>query len=152
MGRIKDKKQSHKIDGKATSNQGCCSEQYPWFSFRAMTKNANYNLKKLSSGPDREITLLGLYKKLEELSSKSWRYWIQQPKTSGFETLPYDELFFKPNEEVLKITKDTNLFIFRFDTYLGNGKGRIIGYKESPCSVLHIIGYDIDFSAYDHGS
>lgn len=48
------------------------------------------------------------------------------------------------------LTGDTKMNIFRFDTHLGNGKGRIIGFKDSPCSAFNVIGYDFDFSAYSH--
>jgi hypothetical protein len=28
---------------------------------------------------------------------------------------------------------------------------RILGIREDGCPILHIIGYDFDFSAYNHG-
>ena len=150
MGKLRVKEQSNKVNGKVITNQGCCSEQYPWFSFKNMTKNSNYNLDVLSPGTEREQTLLGLYSRLNELSSKPWLYWTQQPTKTGLETLSYHEINFKA-DPYIELAKDTTLYIFRFDTHRGQGQGRIIGFKNAPCSVLHIIGYDLDFSAYNHG-
>jgi len=150
MGRIKAKSQNIKIDGKVNVNQGCCSDQYPWFSFKSLTHNDHYNLSKLSSGTEREQTLLGLYERLHELSCQPWLHWMQMRKSIGLETMTYNDIcFFAAPGEV--IAKDTTIYVFRFDTHLGQNKGRILGYKKDPCATLHIIGYDIDFSSYNHG-
>lgn len=149
MGKLKAKVQSNKIDGKSNANQGCSSDQHPWFSLRYMTTNKNHSLAFLGNGSDRETTLSCLFSRLEELSGKSWLYWTQQPKQTGLETIHYDQLNFSSSEDA-NLTKDTTIYVFRFDTYQGNGKGRIIGFKSAPCSVFHIIGYDFDFSAYKH--
>lgn len=151
MDKLKKQTAKLKIDGKPDNNQGCCSEQYPWFSFRGLTRNSRYNLENLSSGHDREITLLGLHAKLKELSSETWVYWQQQPKKTGLETLQYSDLNFDAGPKV-NLTNDTTVYVFRFDTYKGNNDGRIIGFKESPCSVFYIIGFDLNYTAYNHGS
>ena len=150
MGKLKAKSQNIKIDGKANVNQGCCAEQYPWLSFKSMTRNDRYNLSKLVPGTEREQTMVGLYSKLNELSSKPWLHWVTMRKTVGLETLTYNDLHFQaaPGEV---IAKDTTIYVFRFDTHLGTNKGRIMGYKNEPCAVLHIVGFDVDFSAYNHG-
>ena len=70
-------------------------------------------------------------------------------KRVGLETITYDQLHFSPGGDAI-ITKDTKLYVFRFDTYRGRNQGRIIGFKGAPCAVLHVVGYDFDFSAYDH--
>lgn len=150
MGKLKGKTQSNKITAQPVQSISCFSEQFPWFSFRSMTANSKYNLELLPAGTSRETTLLGLYARLQELSSQSWTYWTQQPKRIGLETLSYGDLSFEANSSA-SLSKDTTVYIFRFDTHVGNKCGRIIGYKNSPCAVFHIIGYDIDFSAYPHG-
>ena len=76
---------------------------------------------------------------------------MSMPRKTGLETIPFDELEFSPGPGA-NLTKDVKLFVFRFDTYQGTGQGRIIGFKSSPCSVYHIIGFDFDFSAYPHGA
>jgi len=150
MGKLKGKSQEPKITAVSSVPVSCFSEQFPWFSFRSMTATANYNLKNLPSGPMRELTFAGLYKRLQELSSNPWVYWTQQPKQSGLETLSYGDLKFTAGASAT-LSKDTTIYVFRFDTYKGSGEGRILGYKNSPCSVFHIIGYDLDFSSYNHG-
>ena len=129
----------------------CPSDQYPWVSFRYMTANKDFTVECLErlSGQQRETTLLNLYRKLVELSSRPWSYWLQQRKASGMESMDYSRLHFQANQDA-GLTSDTKVYILRFDTHLGSGKGRIIGFKQSPCAVLHIIGYDFDFSSYNH--
>lgn len=147
MGKLRTKEQNNKIRTQATNDRICCSEQYPWFSFKSLTSNSNYNLSSLKQGTEREATLHGLFEKLHELSSNTWLHWTQQPKKTGLETLKYEDIGFKACSS---ITNDATVYIFRFDTHLGSGHGRIIGYKDAPCATLHIIGFDLDFSAYKH--
>lgn len=151
MPTIRSREQKNKISKTSAFTPKCSSEQYPWFSFKCMTTNAKYNLSSLSPGSERESTLRGLYTRLIELSSQPWLYWLQQPKRSGLENLKYDDISFVANPQTT-LSKDTTLYIFRFDTYRGKKEGRIIGFKQDPCATFHIIGYDIDYSAYDHGS
>jgi len=150
MSKLKPQKQTNVIRKKFIGSAGCVSDQHPWFSFRYMTRNSAYNLKSLPEGKAREQTLLKLYERLEELSGKEWLYWNSQPKKTGTETIEYSDLNFTAGNGAA-ITGDSKLYVFRFDTHQGTGGGRIIGYKESPCAVLHIIGFDLDYSAYNHG-
>lgn len=153
MSSLRSKTQSPKIKkDTAPENQGCSSDQHPFFSFRYMTSNKRYSLSYLDAiqGASREKTLKSLYDKLETLSCYPWLYWTQQRKNIGLETIMYERIKFEPKQGA-NLSKDSTLYIFRFDTYQGNGKGRIIGFKSTPCSVFQIIGYDFDFSAYDHG-
>lgn len=151
MSKIHKPQQNNKINKAINENRGCVSEQFPWFSFRFMTANSHYSFDNFN-GKDKnetEKTLSGLYRKLEELSKKPWVYWMQQPKRIGLETINYEQLNFSPGADA-DISKDTTMYVFRFDTYRGTNAGRIIGYKISPCAVFHIIGYDFDFTAYSH--
>lgn len=147
--KLKPKIQSNKITGKSNENQGCSSDQHPWFSFRYMTKNKDFSLDFFADGREKEITLSCLFARLEELSKRPWVYWMQQPKYTGLETMRYEQLNFSASEDS-NLSKDTTIYIFRFDTYQGARKGRIIGFKNNPCSVFQIIGYDFNFSAYSH--
>ena len=153
MGRnIKAKEDKIKIKNITKSEiKECNIQQYPWYSFQYMTKNKTHSLKYLDSleCTEREKTLKNLFLKLEELSGSSWLYWLQQPKKTGAETIRYDEIDFLADSDA-NLTRDTPIYIFRFDTYRGNKCGRILGFKKSPCSVLYILGYDFDFSAYKH--
>lgn len=151
MSKVKKKCDHPKLSAKDDDSR-CSSDQYPWISFRYMTRNKDYSLDALDKmhGTNRETTLLCLHNKLQEISSNPWTYWSQLRKKSGLESIQYDRLRFKANEEA-PLTSDATVYVFRFDTHLGTGTGRIIGFKDSPCATLHIIGYDFDFSAYDHG-
>lgn len=150
MSKLRERVQQNKISKKLTADTKCSSAQYPWLSFQSVTKNSRYNLENLKQGKEREVTLDGLYHKLYELSCNNWLYWMQKPKTVGLETIEYGDINFAASDNVT-LSKDTKLYVFRFDTYKGKNAGRILGYKNAPCSVLHIIGYDLDYSAYDHG-
>lgn len=150
--RIQDKTQSNKIRRKQNEQvQGCCSVQHPWLSFRYMTTNKSHSLKFLDSLDinAREFTVRSLLSQLETLTCYPWIYWMENRKKTGLETISCDALKFASASEA-NLTKDTTLYIFRFDTYQGSGKGRIIGFKRAPCAVYHIIGYDFDFTAYQH--
>lgn len=136
-----------KVSGKPRPTPTC--EQYLSFSFRYFTKNSSYSIDALPAGNEREKTLSSLHRRLEELSCQSWLHWSQQRKSTGLETIPYQSLHFKAKDDE-RLFKDTDIYVFRFDTYMGNNKGRILGFKDGSCAILHIIGYDFDFSAYDH--
>ncbi len=152
MGRIKNNDVNIKIKKKTgTESIGCSSKQYPWFSFHYMTRNSKYSFKFLDSldTNDREKILTGLFAKLEELSKQPWVYWQGMKKRAGLETINLDQLNFSANDDD-DFTKETKVFVFQFASYQGSHSGRILGVKLSPCSVLHIIGFDFDFSAYKH--
>lgn len=148
-GHLRKKQAGDRVSGTPHTSLNCCSVQVPWFSFRALTSNPRYNLDAMPSGSEKEITLSGLYHRLRELSRETWLYWGQQRKQLGLETMAAKDLNFSPGGGV-ELPRDKTIYIFRFDTYQGSNKGRIIGYKDDPCAVLHIIGFDIDFRAYDH--
>jgi hypothetical protein len=49
----------------------------------------------------------------------------------------------------LSLSEDSKIIVFRFN----NQKSRILGVRSQECnSILYIIGYDWDFSAYNHGN
>lgn len=147
--RIKNNSRSPQISAKGHIEKGCSSEQCIWFSFKYMTSNSRHSLDYFKSGKEREITLASLYSRLNEISKKTWRDWLGYSKKYGLETMSVQQLHFDADSGA-NLTKDTSLYIFRFDTHLGTGKGRIIGFKSDPCSVFHIIGYDFDFTGYNH--
>lgn len=150
--KLRKKEASNRISKKPyQESQGCSSDQHPWISFRYMTANKDHSLAFLDTldSRDRETTMRRLLERLEEISSKPWAEWMGLRKQSGFETIPMEAKTFQPADGIL-LTSDMKLYVFRFDTYRGSGKGRIIGFKISPCAAYHIIGYDFDFTAYAH--
>lgn len=149
---LKSQKASLKIKkGELPKNIGCSSDQHPVFSFRYMTSNADHSIAFIQAYDSNEQlkTLQGLYEAFEKISSKSWMHWGSLPKKIGYEMIEYSMLNFTAASDA-GLTGDTKMNIFWFDTHLGNGKGRIIGFKDSPCSAFNVIGYDFDFSAYSH--
>ena len=147
---LRQKKTAERVSQNPHTSLSCCAVQVPWFSFRALTSNSRYNLDDLPHGTEREVTLSLLYTRLRELSRETWLYWGQLRKQFGLETMEVKDLNFSPGGGI-ELPKDQTIYIFRFDTYQGANKGRIIGYKDDPCAVLHIIGFDVDFKAYDYG-
>ena len=86
---------------------------------------------------------------LKELSQKTWLELSRRTKyqIGGFEKLRYDQINVSPVN--LTMPKDENILSFRFgsaDAY------RLLGCRKDGCNVLYVIGYDFDFSAYDHGN
>ena len=121
------------------------------FSFFYMTSNSRYNLGYFSNSQKRETEIVksNLYDRLEELSKLTWLELAGLPKKQGFETIPVDSLNFQPSN--FSSSQGKKAIIFRFKGVNGNDC-RIIGIKEEHCSAIcHIIGYDFDYSAYNHG-
>lgn len=122
------------------------------FSFCYLTANGSFNFDYFNSSQKRECETIkaSLYDRLEELSKYKWIDLMALPKGHGFETIPVSRLKFQPSE--MDDISGQKAIVFRFKGV--NGKDcRIIGIKEDHCSaVCHVIGYDFDYSAYDHGS
>lgn len=130
--------------------------QYPFFSFRFLTTNSNHNWNYFKDTADYHKTLTSFTNRLEDISRENWLYWSHQGKENGIEAIDYSRMRFQASitdehKRQLGFTKDTKVMVFRFDTFQGNGRGRIMGFKSTPCSAFYIIGFDFDFSAYNHG-
>lgn len=151
MSKIKNLKGKTKVSKNLSEKAGCYSDQHLAFSFKYLTTNNEHSEKCFGTGNEKTTNLECLFKKLKELSEDTWLHWQQAPKTSGIETIPFGQLKFKP-KSTANLTKDCNIYVFRFDTNKGSNKGRILGFKDSPCGTFYIIGFDYNFSAYDHGS
>ena len=66
-------------------------------------------------------------------------------KKVGLETLSIEIINFEPNN--YEFSKDQKVYVFR----LNSQKWRMIGIKSGHNNdVLHIIGFDFNFSAYRH--
>lgn len=121
----------------------------PLFSFAHITKSKEYNFYHFK---DKYRNEYECRKKLDELlmvlSTTTWKDLMSRNKTQqgGFEILSYEKI--KPKSPNLTLSNDSNIFVFRF----GNSdEYRLMGWKKDGCQVLYVIGYDFDFSAYDHG-
>ena len=58
-----------------------------------------------------------------------------------------DDLRFAANG--YQFSSDEKVIVFRFGI---NSGYRLLGIKGNDSNILYVIGYDFDFSAYDHGS
>lgn len=122
------------------------------FNFKYLTKNSKYNFDYFEKDiRKRHDAYDKLYTRLKELSANNFMFWKQAGKISGCEPIPYDR-FNDPFKSVLSnveiVSPDSQLAVFRFS----NNDYRIIGkqgIKED--NVIYIIGFDFNFSAYDHG-
>lgn len=139
-------------DTSKVQNKECVNERgRVIFSFCYMTSNPIHNFKYYKKA-DKNNELLArqhLSQFLMELSSNTWMEIGKRRKDQkcGIDSIPYNRIVFSPVE--LSPSEDSKVFSFRF----GNADSfRLLGIKEKDCPVLHIIGYDFNFSAYDHGS
>ena len=94
--------------------------------------------------------LIGIYDRINEICQKNMLHWAQETKKNGFETIDAQRMHFSINH-IPDVTKDTKMYIFRFNAKSGKD-GRIICYQQNRCPILYVVGFDFDFSAYDHGA
>lgn len=120
-------------------------EEYPIFCFKYLTTNNKYNFEYFNIINEKNKAKCIIFDKLIELQQKTWKQLVLERKNIGFETLPNNQIRFSPNN--LQMTKDTKILSFR----LNSQNWRLLGVRsEHFKSVLHIIGFDFDFSAYKH--
>lgn len=118
---------------------------YPVFCFKHLTTNKTYNFDYFKNPKDINEAKSIILDKLIETQSKTWLQLHQLDKRAGIETLSYGDIRVSANN--YEILKDQNVYVFR----LNSQKWRIIGIKsEINKDVLHIIGFDFNYSAYNH--
>lgn len=136
---------------KIAENRGeCVCHSHPVFCFKYLTTNSNYNFDFFGKDTNkRRDASVALIERLEEISKLDWKEFYLCDKKHGCETMDITFLNFKICDELRStLTNDTKFLSIRFK----NQKYRLIGIRKSTCAVLHIIGYDFDYSAYNHGS
>lgn len=126
-------------------------ESSVFFNFKYITSDKRFNFeyikKKNMNNAYRDI-----FKALEKYSQNSWDELRRLGKDQGgFETIEYGRM--EPsiaNKLINKpITTDTKLYVFR----VGGRKYRMIGYKSNSCkAAMHILGFDFNFTLYNHGN
>ena len=109
-----------------------------------LTDKKEFNFESLDKGKKREWHS-ALVDRMVEISRESWLAWLNRPKEVGIETIFASELRFSPKGYTF--SPDEKVAIFRFKSQ----EGRIIGFKESQVPIYYVIGFDLDYSAYDHG-
>lgn len=146
MGKLRNKKNSLKIDKAEIENKRECHKCVA-FSFSYLTTNNAYNFDYFKRDTNNKNNArMGILSKLEKMCSMTWKELFALPRELGVE---YEMISpsFKPKGYDLR--KGEKIIISRFRA--NDFEGRIIGIKHPHCSIFHVIGYDFDFSAYDHG-
>lgn len=142
----KKKKQLHNTNEKLKLQALPIQEKKPVvFSFSKLISDKRYGKKAFLNNGRCKIT--DLLEKLEQMSRLNIVDLLNKPKNSGLEVLPVWK-FAKVFQNAV-LSKDAKLYVARF----GQQNFRIIMEKEpNSDNVLNILGFDFDFSAYDHGN
>lgn len=116
------------------------------FSFKYLSNNNAYGKKAV----DKADIHAELFERMIQLSHVSIMKARAEGKIQGCEPIKYGK-FNTQMKTVLDnieiIQKDSTLSVFRF----GNQKYRMICKSDDAhANVLYIIGFDIDFTAYNH--
>lgn len=121
-------------------------QEYYIFDFKYITRNKKYNFKFFNDKRNKLIAYDNLMEKIIEISNYTTESFNLLNKAKGLETILYNQLNFKPNG--LDLSSDDKVISIRFNST----KYRLICIKSIDYkNILHIIGFDFDYSAYDHG-
>lgn len=119
-------------------------------SFKYSVANKKYQILKITKAKEKCNKIINeLFEKLEEISNLTWKDLQNRPKETGYEMIPISE--FNVNLDNIKkelyLSEDSKIIVFRFN----NQKCRLLGVRSQECSsILYIIGYDWNYSAYNH--
>lgn len=121
-------------------------------SFKYSVKNKKYTIEKITKSKGKcNKTIQNFFGKLEEISNLTWTELQNRPKETGYEMIPISDFYINLDniKEDLKLSDDSKIIVFRFNSQ----ENRLLGVRSQECrSILYIIGYDWDYSAYNHGS
>lgn len=148
MGRIKDKKQKDKVSGKPqiTPVPKIC------FGFKYLTTNSHYNFDIFAKDKSKKcLAYEELISKMQFLSQINVAESAMLGKELGSESFPVSQ-FSKSIQEICKgvdiISGDSKLVVFRFC----HKDYRLICKNDiMHANLMHVIAFDFDYSAYDHG-
>ncbi len=146
MGKLKINKDNLKINPQEKKYNNIV------FDLSSITENKTYSFGYFKNDNIREQNeaYREFHKKIMELGKKSYIDMIYESKNTSFEKIPYKEFKegFKGSLDASGIvSKDSSLLVFRFCKQ----KYRIICKDDiNQSNVLHIIGFDFNYSAYNH--
>jgi hypothetical protein len=146
MADVKDSKSTDKVSKDKIEEIHSIS-----FCFQYQTKNKSYCFKYFNKASDSYKAYSYFFEKLCELSTIDMNEAKTRGKISGCEPIPYKN-FSKSFKKILAgtqvISKDSVLSVFRF---CQNDYRLICKTDINHSNLLHVIGFDFDFSAYSHG-
>ena len=148
MPHIKDKSQKVKVSGKPQVTQvpKIC------FGFKYLTTNSKYNFDVFAKDKSKKcLAYEELIKKMQYLSQFNVAESAMLGKKLGSESFPVNQ-FSKPIQEICKgvdiISGDSKLVVFQF---CNHGYRLICKNDIMHANLMHVIAFDFNFSAYDHG-
>lgn len=159
MGKLRGPKESNQINSNPAILGKRCKqwEDDVLLEFGSITSKNKYSFEALKREKKNNSKAIEEFMELIlTISQSNWKDLGSRGKRTkgGFELLDYGDL----NSEIIdnywkstnkSFTKDRKIHVFRFGC---TDKYRMIGYKSHNCNrVLHILGFDLDFSLYDHG-
>lgn len=130
----------------------CVYDENIILSFKYSVNSKDYTIEKITKKTKEKCNniMYELYEKFKELSNVRLVDFKNKPKSVGYEMLPLYELNVVIDERIkkeLNLTNDSKIIIFRFNKQ----KCRILLVQSRKCpSLLYVIGYDWNFSAYKH--
>jgi DNA-directed RNA polymerase beta' subunit len=121
-------------------------------SFKYSVKTKDYTIEKITKKSKEKCNdiIYELYEKFKELSNMNLLDFQNKPKSTGYEMLPLYELNVSIDEEMkreLELANDSKIIVFRF--YKQKCRLLLVQSKKCP-SLLYVIGYDWNYSAYKH--
>lgn len=137
--------QDQKVFSNCYNLSGCLS-----VSFAYLTTNNDYNYAYFKQDKTGELkSRKDLVKLLVEITSNNWVTLGLRSKHQwgGFEKLPWSD-FSGFSARNIEVPGDQNIYVFRFN----QDRNRVFGFKNSQCCTLYVVGFDFNFSAYDHGN
>ena len=147
MSKVKKHTENNKISRTAVKRGGNCP-QIPAFSFAYLTANNIFNLNYFTDTNDKKAAIENIFERLLEICQNDWKYWHALPREQGVEMISVGGINLTPSKK--RLMPDEKVIIFRMKGYAGKS-ARILGIREEGCPILYIIGFDFNFSAYNHG-
>ena len=121
------------------------------FGFSHLTTNNHYGLKAFSQLSKKADTYEDLIRKFADWSTLNANEAKSRGKKLGLERIPYKQLS-KAMKQICDgtqiVSKDSTVCVFQFH----NHDYRLICKEDMIHSnIMHVIAFDLDFSAYNHG-
>lgn len=117
-----------------------------------LSKNKKRNFEFFSDKNlrQKEKALTDFFDFVKRLTGKTRLEILSKNKSAncGFENLKFQDINCKPDG--IFLSKDTNISIFRFGDNTSGGDYRVLGFFSEENPIFNIIGFDFDYSAYEH--
>ena len=141
----KSKIKSNITDKKNIFKKAIELKEYPIFYSKHLTTNKKYNFNYFNNEKEQIIVKSIILEEILRLQEKTWVEWGIENKKTGYESIPITQINIIPKNLILP--NDIKTIVFRINSQ----KWRLIGIRSMHFkSVIHIIGFDFDYTAYKH--